>query len=159
MSGNDDITYETHVADEQQPEQPEPEQPPKEPEPEHEHEWAPISWLRQAAAEIEAEKGNPNPGRTRQSSDGLGGSPSARPRHTMSESTTGKLHQKDYTPEVDELLPTGYVYLHRLGSLASRQTSRPDPHCFYLRLASSRRHWRSSSRLRNKQETFVSVIL
>src|SRR6267154_5393132 len=29
---------------------------------------------------------------------------------------------------------------------------------FYLRLASCRRHWRSSSRSRNKQETFVSVI-
>ena len=106
MSGND-ITYETHVADELQPEQPEqlePEQPaPEQPEPEPER--APISWLRQAAAEIEAKKGNPNPRRTRQSSDGLGSSPSTRPRHNMSESTTGKLHQKDYTPEVDELLP------------------------------------------------------
>jgi hypothetical protein len=102
LSGND-ITYETHVADEQQPEQPELEQPPEQ-QPEPEPEWAPISWLRQAAAEIEAKKGNPNPGRTRQSSDGLGSLPSTRPRHNMSESTA-KLHQKDYTPEVDELLP------------------------------------------------------
>jgi hypothetical protein len=102
LSGIDDITYETHVTDEQQPE---PEQPPSkqpEPEPKPKPERAPISWLRQVAAEIEAKKGNPNPGRTRQSSDGLG---TTRPRHTMSDSTTGKLHQKDYTPEVDELLP------------------------------------------------------
>jgi len=97
LSGDDDITYETHVVDEQQPE---PEQRPEQPEPEPER--APISWLRQVATEIEAKKGNPNPGRTRQSS---GLSPVARPRHNMSESTTGKLHQKDYTPEVDELLP------------------------------------------------------
>ena len=94
MSGND-ATYETHVEDEQQPEpEPQPEQPGPEPEPER----APISWLLEAAGEIEAKKGNPNPGRTRQS---IGSSPSA--RNTMSEST--KLQQKDYTPEVDELLP------------------------------------------------------
>lgn len=101
MSGDDDVAYETHVADEQQPEPPEPEKP-EHHEPEPELERAPISWLRQAAAEIEAKRGNPNPGRTRQSSPEL---PSARPRHNMSESTTGKLNQKDYTPEVDELLP------------------------------------------------------
>jgi hypothetical protein len=99
LAGND-ITYETHVSDEQQ--LPELERKPKELEQQPEPERAPISWLRLAAAEIEAKKGNPNPERTRQSS-GLGHSPSA--RHTMSESTTGKLHQKDYTPEVDELLP------------------------------------------------------
>jgi hypothetical protein len=104
LAGND-ITYETHVTDEQQlrklePERPEPEKKPEQPELEPKQ--APISWLRLAAAEIEAKKGNPNPGRTRQSS-GLGHSPLA--RHTMSESTIGKLHQKDYTPEVDELLP------------------------------------------------------
>ena len=89
MSGNN-VTYETHVEYEQQPE-------PQQPEPEPER--APISWLRQAAADIAAKKGNPNPGRTRQSSER---SPSA--RQTMSESST-KLQQKDYTPEVDELLP------------------------------------------------------
>jgi hypothetical protein len=91
---NNDIAYETHIEDGQQsePEQPDSEQP----------ERAPISWLRQAAAEIEATKnGNPNPGRTRQSTDGLH-LPSA--RHTMSESATVKLQQKDFTPEVDEIL-------------------------------------------------------
>lgn len=103
---SNDVTYEIHVTDEQrmpklEPERPEPEKKPEQPRAEPEPERAPISWLRLAAAEIEAKNGNPNPGRTRQSS-GLGHSPSA--RHTMSEST-GKLHQKDYTPEVDELLP------------------------------------------------------
>lgn len=89
MAGHD-VTYEIHVEDEPQPEpQPEPER-------------APISWLRLAAAEIEAKKGNPNPGRTRQSS-ALYPSPSA--RHIMSETATGKLQQKDFTPEVDKLLP------------------------------------------------------
>ena len=108
LSGHD-VTYETHVPDEQQPEPaPEPETPQQQqhdPEPEPDLEQAPISWLRQAAAEIEARNGNPNPRGTRQSSDGLGSSPPARPRprHNMSEST--KLNQKDYTPEVDELLP------------------------------------------------------
>ena len=97
LSRNDDVTYETHVADVQQPE---PEQPPKQPESEPEPERAPISWLRQAVAEIEAKNGNPNPGRTRQSS---ALSPLAPARYNMSEPT--KLHQKDYTPEVDELLP------------------------------------------------------
>ena len=108
LAGND-VTYETHVTDEHEqpceqlpePEKAKPEQAEQaEPEPER----APISWLRLAAAEIETKKGNPNPGRTRQSSNGLGPSPSAR-LHTMSESITGKLTQKDYTPEVDELLP------------------------------------------------------
>jgi hypothetical protein len=110
LAGND-VTYETHVTDEQQqlPE-PEPEKSPEQPEqqqaePKPEPERAPISWLRLAAAEMEAKKGNPNPGRTRQSSGGLGLGVSPSARHTMSESTTGKLNQKDYTPEVDELLP------------------------------------------------------
>lgn len=116
LAGND-VTYETHDMDEQlpipEPERPgpglekpkQPEQPDQQPKPKPERpepERAPISWLRLAATEIEAKKGNPNPGRTRQSS-GLGLSPSV--RHIMSESTIGKLHQKDYTPEVDELLP------------------------------------------------------
>jgi hypothetical protein len=109
---DNDITYETHVADDEQQPEPKPEEPeepasnkqqlePEQPEPEPVR--APISWLRQVAAEIEAKKGNPNPGRTRQSRDDV--LASARPPHTMSESTTGKLNQKDYTPEVDELLP------------------------------------------------------
>lgn len=107
LAGND-VTYETHVTEDgqQQLPEPEPEKSPEQPvqqQAEPEPERAPISWLRLAAAEIEAKNGNPNPGRTRQSSGGLGVSPSA--RHTMSESTTGKLNQKDYTPEVDELLP------------------------------------------------------
>ena len=152
LSGKD-ITYETHVADGQQLDQPEPEKPEQ---PELKPERAPISWLRQVAAEIEAKKGNPNPGRTRQSSNGLGLSPSA--RHTMSESTTGKLHQKDYTPEVDELLPQATSLAQvRFPSLAPMFPLTPQG--FILpRLASSRRHWTSSSRSRNKQEMFVFAI-
>lgn len=96
MAGHDD-TYETHVetrVDDDEPSDEQPERPKPEP--------APISWLRIAAEEIEAKKGNPNPGRTRQSI-GLDSLPSA--RHTMSETVTGKLQQKDFTPEVDQLLP------------------------------------------------------
>jgi len=111
LAGND-VTYETHVEGEQ-------------PEPER----APISWLRQAATEIEAKKGNPNPGRTRQSRDALDSSPSA--RHTMSETTTGKLQQKDFTPEVDQLLPQA-TSLAQVGSPASRYCSRLDRRCFTL---------------------------
>ena len=106
---SNDVTYETHVTDERLAPEPEPEsekQKPEQPEAEAkaeaEPERAPISWLRLAAAEIEAKKGNPNPGRTRQS---IGLSPSVHHSRTMSESTIGKLNQKDYTPEVDELLP------------------------------------------------------
>jgi hypothetical protein len=69
---------------------------------------APISWLRQAAAEIEAKKGNPNlVARTRQygRSTTLNTSPSPR-SHTMADNASGgKLQQKDYTTEVDGLLP------------------------------------------------------
>jgi hypothetical protein len=110
------ITYETHVEDEPQPEQPEPER-------------APISWLRLAAAEIEAKKGNPNPGRTRQSRDALDRLPSA--RHIMSETATGKLQQKDFTPEVDELLPQA-TSLAQVGLPASRYCSCLDCRCFTL---------------------------
>ena len=95
MAGHDD-TYETHVETRVGDDEPRDEQPER-PKPER----APISWLRIAAAEIEAKKGNPNPGRTRQS-NGLDSLPSA--RHTMSETVTGKL-QKDFTLEVDQLLP------------------------------------------------------
>jgi len=67
-----------------------------------------VSWLRQAAAEIEAKKGNPNlVARTRQygRSTTLNTSPSPR-SYTMGDSNvSGKLQQKDYTPEVDGLLP------------------------------------------------------
>jgi hypothetical protein len=62
---------------------------------------APISWLRQVALEIEAKKGNPNHGGTRQSQ--VEGTLTLS-TYTMSEST-GKLQQKDYTPEVDALIP------------------------------------------------------
>jgi hypothetical protein len=68
---------------------------------------APISWLRQAAAEIEAKKGNPNlVARTRQygRSTALNTSPSPR-SYTMGDNVSGKLQQKDFTPEVDGLLP------------------------------------------------------
>ncbi len=125
---NNDIAYETHVKDGQQsePEQPDSEQP-EQPRPELVR--APMSWLRQAAAEIEATKsGNPNPGRTRQSTDGLH-LPSA--RHTMSESATVKLQQKDFTPEVDEILPQA-TSLAQVRPLASRYRSRLDRHCFTL---------------------------
>ena len=49
----------------------------------------------------------------------------------MSETTTGKLHQKDYTPEVDELLPQATA-LAQVG--VTRFTSSPrcsisDCHC------------------------------
>jgi hypothetical protein len=68
---------------------------------------APISWLRQAAAEIEAKKRNPNPEGTRhsrQEAQVQSKSHTSSP-YAMSEGTTGKLQQKDFTPEVDELLP------------------------------------------------------
>jgi hypothetical protein len=108
LAGHDD-TYETHVEtrieDGEQPEQPKPER-------------APISWLRVAAAEIEAKKGNPNPGRTRHA---LASLPSA--LHTMSETVTGKLQQKDFTPEVDQLLPEA-TSLAQVGPLVSRYCSR-----------------------------------
>jgi hypothetical protein len=109
LAGNN-VTYETHVEDEQ-------------PEPVR----APISWLRKAAAEIEAKKGNPNPGRTRQSRDGLDSSPST--RHIMSETATGKLQQKDFTQEVDQLLPQA-TSLAKVRPLASRYCSRLDHRCF-----------------------------
>ena len=64
---------------------------------------APISWLRRAAAEIEAKKRNPNPKGTRHSNNHSSShTPSP---HAMSEVPSGKLQQKDFTPEVDELLP------------------------------------------------------
>jgi hypothetical protein len=69
-----------------------------------------ISWLRQAAAEIEAKKGNPNPEGTRHSNNRHRQTQVQSTSHTsspyaMSEGSTGKLQQKDFTPEVDELLP------------------------------------------------------
>jgi hypothetical protein len=90
----------------------------------------PISWLRQAAEEIESKNGNgnPNPERTRhsngrqhrpqfRSTSGTTSSP-----HAMSETTTGKLQQKDYTSEVDELLPQATA-LAQVG--VTRLTSSP----------------------------------
>jgi len=64
---------------------------------------APISWLRQAAAEIEAKKRNPNPEGTRHSNNHSTSHTSS--PYAMSEGPSGKLQQKDFTPEVDELLP------------------------------------------------------
>ena len=68
---------------------------------------APISWLRQAAAEIEAKNRNPNPEGTRHSNNRRrfqSTSHTSSP-YAMSEGPTGKLLQKDFTPEVDELVP------------------------------------------------------
>src|SRR6267142_1175697 len=64
---------------------------------------APISWLRRAAAEIEAKKRNPNPEGTRHSNNHSTSYTSS--PYAMSEGPSGKLQQKDFTPEVDELLP------------------------------------------------------
>jgi len=74
---------------------------------------APISWLRQAAEEIQSKNGNPNPERTRHSNHRH--RQAARPQfrstsgtsslRAMAENPSGKLQQKDYTPEVDKLLP------------------------------------------------------
>jgi hypothetical protein len=67
---------------------------------------APISWLRQAAAEIEAKKRNPNPKGTRHSNNRQVQSTShTSSPYDMAEVPSGKLQQKDFTPEVDELLP------------------------------------------------------
>src|SRR6266702_2674340 len=60
--------------------------------------------------------GNPNLGaaRTRQSEWNRPSTPIASP-NTMSEGAIGKLQQKDFTPEVDELLPQATV-LAQVGS-------------------------------------------
>ena len=88
---------------------------------------APISWLRQAAEEIEAKKGNPNPERTRHSDNRHRQAQVHSTSHTsspyaMSEGYSGKLQQKDFTPEVDELLSqtTAFAQVESLalGSIA-----------------------------------------
>jgi hypothetical protein len=72
------------------------------------------TWLSQAAVEIAAKKGNPNQRGTRQCDD--------RPvtlssSYTMSEAT-GKLQQKDYTPQVDQVIPQATA-LAKVGPLPS----------------------------------------
>ena len=98
----------------------EPEEEPPKPAPKQ----APISWLRQAAAEIEeAKKRNPNPEGTRHSDNRhrqaqvRSTSHSSSP-YAMSEGYSGKLQQKDFTPEVDELLSQATA-LAQVKSLAS----------------------------------------
>src|SRR6266851_3386109 len=84
---------------------------------------APISWLRLAAAEIESKKRNPNPERTRHSNHRQSTSDTSSP-YAMSEGTSGKLQQNDYTPEVDELLPRATA-LAQVGSTATRSFAFP----------------------------------
>jgi hypothetical protein len=88
-----------------------------------------ISWLRQAAAEIEAKKGNPNPKGTRHSNNRHRQAQVQSTSHTsspyaMSEGSTGKLLKKDFTPEVDELLPQATT-LAQVESLALRFVAFP----------------------------------
>ena len=85
---------------------------------------APISWLRQAAAEIESKKRNPNPERTRHSNRRHRQTSDTSSPYAMSEGTSGKLQQNDYTPEVDELLPRATA-LAQVGSTATRSFAFP----------------------------------
>ncbi len=97
----------------------------------------------------DTKNGNPNLGvvRTRQSESNRPSTSIASP-YNMSEGSSTKLQQKDYSPQVDELLPQA-TELAQVGlslDCSCRLGSRPS------RLGTSRRPWKSSSPWKSKQE-------